>query len=311
MTIDAMILLLPIALFLSMLGSIDLTEPLKPASDFLHARCINWFSEPQTPHNLSASFICGQKVTQTAQRELLQKSGIYHAIVVSGGHFLFLESLLKRTLLPYSLRMLILLAYYLLTGLQAPGLRCLIQMNLGGLCERANLKLNQTSLCFYSGIICLIVSFPLWHSMSFWLSFVVSMALCHAQDLAPSRRFLVRFFLPLACIYLFLIPFNFTIGYTHPLNLILGALLVFPFCALLCVSAFLVSLNHLFHCDFLSSLNSILTEHLMIVLRKWTLIMPAKNHGAPQFFFFWVYAFGLITAFYLITIYYRRETVRE
>lgn len=312
MSLNWMILLVPFVLFLSIYFEVNLTQPFILTAYRLQSECIDWFSNPKAPNDLSGSFICGKKVTNTQHKSLLQKSGLYHAIVVSGGHFLFLEYLLKRLALPTVIRFLILLLYYLTTGLQPPGLRCLAQMGLAAITVRLNLKMSSSSQCFLSGLLCLALCSLLWNSLSFWLSFAVSMSLCFSHNfLTLKDSYRIHVFLPLFFIYLFLIPFNYTAGYLHPLNLILGFLLLYPFCCILLASAIFMLLAQLFNFVLFYSLMTSINDVMFQILQKWTLLIPNKNTGAVYIFSFWIYLLFLIGLLHITTVYFRRETIHE
>ncbi len=315
MSATLMIMILPFVLFLSIQFKIDILKPLEPLSGALHQQCVSWFSVNSetisNSYNLSRAFICGQKITQSTQKHTLQKSGLYHAIVVSGGHFLFLDSVLKRLLWPAWLRFFLLGTYYLMTGLQAPGLRCLMQMSASSLCRRNGKHLSSAALCFYSGLFCLIICSPLWTSLSFWLSFTVSLSLSLSGDLFPRSQAGLNGLLPLSLIYLFLFPFNFLHGYLHPLNLILGMLLLQPFCVILLGSAGLIILGRGLNNDGLYELNFQINRHLFLILEKFTLIIPEKNHGHLSLFYLWFYLFTLLAIVHVFIIYFRRDTIRE
>ncbi len=298
-------------LYLSIHFEIDLPKPLVPLSNSLQKKCSEFLSHPTNPDDLSRSFICGSKVSQAQHKTWLQKSGVYHAIVVSGGHFLFLEAIMKRVSLPAGIRFLILMLYYLITGLQAPGLRCLTQMGVNSGCQKFNLNMSDSTLCFYSGIICLIISFPLWNSLSFWLSFSVSMSLCFSSDFLSRSPRSAQILISLFFIYVFLLPFNFTSGYLHPLNLILGALLLMPFCFVLLFSALLVTSARIFDLNIFFTLSAQLNSWLFTILKKWTLLVPDKNNGEMNLFAFWIYILILIAFLHLVVVYFRRETIHE
>lgn len=306
-----MLVFLPFVLYLSIHFEIDLPRPLTPWADRLQVKCVEIFAHPTNPDDLSSSFICGKKISQKKHKHWLQKSGVYHAIVVSGGHFLFIEAVLKRLALPAGLRFILLFVYYLMTGLQAPGLRCLVQMGLKSSTERFNLKTSPTALCFFSGLICLSISFPLWNSLSFWLSFVVSLSLCFTEGFISLPYRSARWALSLFFIYLFLIPFNYSSGYLHPLNLVLGVLLLHPFCLVLLASAALVVLGRLFESAWVFELSRGITSRLYWVLEHSTVLVPDKNKGHLSLFSFWIYALILIALLYLTTLHFRRETIRE
>lgn len=289
--------------------------PLSPLSGALHLQCLSWFSPNSETisksYDLSRSFICGQKVTEPQQKRVLQKSGLYHAIVVSGGHFIFLQSLLRCVLCPSWLRFILLGVYYLMTGLQAPGLRCLMQMGLTAACINGQRQLSTPVICVYSGLLCLAVSSPLWSSLSFWLSFAVSLSLSFSAEITPKSPPIARVFAPMILIYIFLIPFNFSSGYLHPLNLIFGMLLLQPFCGLLLISAVLIILGRLLDTDRLFDFNFWINKNLFFILEKWTLIIPNKNQHSLSLFYLWFYLFSLLVALHFFIIYFRRETIRE
>lgn len=311
MTGFPMIALLPVVLFLSIMFQMNLTRTLEPTSQVLHQWCNSWFDPKLDPKNLTVSFICGKKVTDSNQKILLQKSGLYHAIVVSGGHFIFLESILKRCGLPHFIRLFILWIYYLMTGLQAPGLRCLVQMGVSLLGNRMNFKMNAITLGFYSGMLCLSINYQLWQSLSFWLSFAVSLALAIAAELQTAKDRVTPFLLPLILIYVFLIPFNFSNGYLHPLNLILGILLVYPFSAILLMQSVLIALGNTLAINGFFKASSLSNEWLFFALKKWTLVIPNKNMGQPDLFGFWVYLIILLIGFHFICLWMRREIIHE
>ncbi len=315
MSATLMIMILPFVLFLSIHFKIDVMKPLEPLSGTLHQQCVSWFSVNSetisSSYDLSRSFICGQKVTRTSQKHTLQKSGLYHAIVVSGGHFIFLESVLKRLFWPAWLRFILLGLYYLMTGLQAPGLRSLMQMIATCLCNRYGKHLSTMALCFYSGLLCLILCSPLWTSLSFWLSFAVSLSLSVSNELLPRSPSSLNTLLPMSLIYLFLFPFNFLHGYAHPLNLILGMLLLQPFCGILLSSAGLIILGRILNSDGLFDLNYQINRYLFLFLEKFTLVIPEKSHGHLSLFYLWLYLLALVALVHVFIIYFRRDTIRE
>jgi ComEC/Rec2-related protein len=310
-----MILLLPFVLFLSIHFEIHAMEPLKPISASLHGLCLSWFTPldaTNRPENgLSRSFICGHKVTEVKQKIVLQKSGLYHTIVVSGGHFLFLESVLKWLAWPRWLRFISLCAYYLMTGLQPPGLRCLMQLGLASVAKSRDWRFSSPALCFYAGLLCLAVSADLWTSLSFWLSLSVSLALCFSKELLPQKARTLQIVFPIVLIYLFLIPFNFSKGYPHPLNLILGMILLYPFCLTLMLSAGLILLGKLFAAPMFFQATDILNKNLFRLLEQWTTIIPSKNQIELSIFYFWIYLLVLTSLFHVFAIQFRRGTVHE
>lgn len=311
MTFGSMILILPVLLLFGLTYEMDLLRPLAPWSQRLRTICIYSFDHPNNPDDLSASFICGKKITQSKHKILLQKSGIYHAIVVSGGHFLFIDTVLKRAAFPTSFRFLLLILYYLISGLQPPGLRSLTHMGLAAITQQLNLKTNNLSLCFFSGLVCLLISFPLWNSLSFWLSFTVSMALCFSRDFIIAGKTQFNLLMSLFFIYVFLLPFNWTSGFLHPLNLVLGALLLYPFCWTVFLSALLIIPAHIFESSVLYFIIDQIHRWLYIILEQCSLIITNKNTKQLQLFPLWVYILLLISVFHLITLYHRRQTIHE
>lgn len=310
-----MIMILPFVLFLSIQTELDILKPFFPLSARFHQQCLDWFSPNSETKSdtldLSRSFICGQKVASVSQKIVLLKSGLYHAIVVSGGHFLFLNMVLKRLLWPHWLRLIALGFYYFITGLQAPGLRYLMHMGLVHFTQKRSHLISDRSLCFYSGLLCLALSSPLWTSLSFWLSFAVSLSLSFSKEVQTRSSTPLKLFLPIILIYIFLFPFNFTSSYLHPLNLLLGMLLLQPFSTMLLVSAVMLLIGRGLNYPWLLELNVWLNQTLFQALEKGTLLMPEKSHQSLSLFYLWLYLFILSAALHVFVVHYRRETIHE
>ncbi|MFN7824341.1 MAG: ComEC/Rec2 family competence protein [Pseudobdellovibrionaceae bacterium] len=154
------------------------TASLKALSHFLHENCVS-FREllPVNSATQSAfgSLVCASDNTEPLFEQFFSHTGLYHLLVVSGSHLIVLVSALElaqeKRWISRSLSMAVVALYCLITDLQAPLLRSLIQWIL----QRFWSPRNSLLL---SGLICL-MAFPSWiQSWSLYLSWLASAALC-------------------------------------------------------------------------------------------------------------------------------------
>lgn len=135
---------------------------------------------------LSSGFLCGTNLTNPQTQGILINSGLIHLIVVSGAHLQLLLSFIE-LLLPkkwqqgffFHLLIIIFLIFYSLsTGFQPPIVRALFLWIFRRFSSIFQLHVNSNKASVISGVLCLLV-FPEWiHSFSFFLSWLVAIALC-------------------------------------------------------------------------------------------------------------------------------------
>jgi len=303
-------LVLLILLYFSYFFHFNMNEYLAQPSKYLNSACNDTISTSSHFSGLFQSFICGKKLDKNLHKETLIKSGIYHLIVVSGGHFLFLESVFNILKLPVLVRSFLLFLYYLTTGLQAPGLRALIHLLMAKLIfKHSHHNTSQLNLVFISGLVCLILNCEYWASLSFWLSFSVSIALTTSQSLFYQEKPINRFFLQNLTIYAFLFPFLLKLSYSHPINIFVGSLLVTPTFLFLVFSGAVLFLLEV------SSLSSLVSDYDQVIqyyfkfLEQMGSFSFDKNHALWDWSLFWVYLLLLFIISHFLKLQIERRSV--
>lgn len=300
-------LLLMFLLFLSHFFSFNLNDYLAQPAKYLNSTCNQTILTTSQFNGLFQSFLCGKKLDKALPKETLIKAGIYHLIVVSGGHFLFLESIFKILKLPFYLRTVLLILYYLTTNLQAPGLRALIHLLASKLKDHLGVKISPLTLLLYTGIVCLILNSSYWQSLSFWLSFNVSLAITACSELLYWEKPIPKFFWLNFLIYLFLLPFLLRLSYSHPLSVFMGNILVFPTIIFFCICGVGILLCHFFSAtNYLANIDNMIGIYFNF-LESLSVFSFNKNHEHWSWLFFWCYLFGLFIILHFLKIYFERR----
>lgn len=142
----------------------------------LQQLCFSWVDSFRL-NNIFAGLICGRSLPPTEKNIFLQL-GIYHWVVASGGHLIFLQSSIEKIgLKNKKIVCLFLFTFAFICGFQPPIARSLLSLLIAQSSQRYSLFLtrNQTTLC--AGLITLTL-FPHWYlSMSFQLSWLTALAL--------------------------------------------------------------------------------------------------------------------------------------
>lgn len=304
---------MPVLLLIFLLSSFkfnfNMNRYLAEPAKYLNSTCNQITLTSSSYSGLFQSFICGKKLDKSLPKETLIKSGVYHLIVVSGGHFLFLESLFHFLKFPFFLRAILLCLYYLITGLQAPGLRALAHLLLSRLVEKYQMKISNFNLVFFSGLICLILNCSFWNSLSFWLSFSVGLALAACQSLFYNESTINRFLMLNLILYLFLFPFLIKLSYSHPFTLFLGNLLIFPTFIFLSINGVIILILEL--CDFPLWIKIMDTGLSLFfkILETLSAFAHEKNNSPWDWFIFWFYLFSVfVCVHFSIVIKERLET---
>lgn len=257
---------------------------------------------------LFQSFLCGNKLEKSLPKDTLIKAGIYHLIVVSGGHFLFLDYILNFLKFPLFLRCLFLFVYYLATGLQAPGFRALTHILFSILISFSSVSISRLNKLLFSGIICLILNNSYWISLSFWLSFSVCLALTTSKTLFFNEKPINKFIIENITIYIFLMPFLTTLSYSHPLTLFIGSILATPSFYFLTLSTLLIFIFKIFH------LNLWIYEYDKIIkfyfdfLDQVGSFSSSKNNLPWSWSWFWTYLFILFIFGHFIKVILERKS---
>lgn len=294
-------------LFLSHFSKFNMNDYLAQPAKYLNSSCNQVILTNSQFNGLFQSFLCGKKLDRSLPKETLVKAGIYHLIVVSGGHFLFLESLFKILKFPFHIRTFILILYYLTTGLQAPGLRALVHLLTSQLKDHLGIKISPLTLLLYSGIVCLILNSNYWQSLSFWLSLNVSLAMTACSELLYWEKPIAKFFWLNILIYFFLLPFLVKLSYSHPLSIFLGNILVLPTVFFFSVCGLGLLLCQSVRLNFISLYIDDGIAQYFKLLETISSFTFDRNHEKWSWLFFWSYLFALFIILHFLKIFFQRR----
>lgn len=228
------------------LSGFDLFMCISDLTNSLHFQCLKL-----TPKSFYAeiysALICGKNLSTTSLTQNLKNLGIYHMIIVSGSHLVFLSVLIEKIFFSPRLERLKLISlplltlYALTTGTQPPVVRALISIVIDKFQKRNKLFWKQNEIIFISLLICLAIFDPWKISYSLLLSYVASVIL----SLTIKENSLVKNI----WIYILILPFLLPLSAPNPLSFLsnmtlapfLGAIL-FP----LSFGAFLIPYFYLF-----------------------------------------------------------------
>ncbi|MBY0313949.1 MAG: ComEC/Rec2 family competence protein [Bdellovibrionales bacterium] len=130
--------------------------------------------------------------------QIFLDTGLYHLLIVSGSHLIFIAGILARlNLKSRRWHWIGLLTYACMCLLSPPISRSFLQLTLSELSARRNLFWTQEQVVFYTGIACLLL-FPDWFfSFSFVLSWTASLTLCFTRRLFVQHCLIFCFMWPL------------------------------------------------------------------------------------------------------------------
>ncbi len=216
----------------------------------LHHLCLSRLPKTSQWLNLYGAIVCGASPPASPEKFWFQSTGLYHLLVVSGSHLIFLSQWLRPFTKRFAGKLIILsfLVFYALVCRGSPPVvRALLYIVLCMLPLRSRFGWSHSQICFLTGA-ALLSFFPSWAvSLSFWLSWLASM-LC-----AWSDHLKIHPFARVTLIQTFLAPAfglsNANLGVSIVGNWLLGPLLgkyLFG-CALLATLISPLS----FFCDFL------------------------------------------------------------
>ncbi|OFZ11884.1 MAG: hypothetical protein A2Z20_03010 [Bdellovibrionales bacterium RBG_16_40_8] len=207
---------------------------------FAHRFCLDLSPSESTYRPLYSAMVCGADPAMSQITAHLRAVGLYHLLVVSGSHLIFIEILLLYIFKPLGkpgewLIFIALIIFTLICNVAAPVMRAMISFMLRKINEESKLFWSGHNLTLASGIVTLLL-FPAWlNSLSFVMSW--SAALYVSLPVKSSlRKHIV--------IFLGLIPIVYSLQPMHPItsliNWLVAPLLGFILLPL-CVVAFAFS----------------------------------------------------------------------
>lgn len=187
-----------------------------------HRQCLGWISYRELMP-LYGGLFCGSSEMDIQTKTLFQQTGLYHLLVVSGAHLVFLEKIVDRLLSGREkTKLAVFLIFSIVCQLNPPILRAFLSQVIRLVSNQKHLFLNEETRILLSGLWCLIL-FPQWIlSTSLLLSWMASLALNY-QMAAWKKHVLIA---------LYLLPWTHTLSASAIFNnLIFGFIfewLLFP-----------------------------------------------------------------------------------
>lgn len=206
--------------------SLNIDQYILLKSQKIQSRCRTTISQNTIHHSeIMAALICGTPLSSTRQSELFKKSGLIHLIVVSGSHLILISNLaaffLKRK---HGFPLLAL--YAVLTGLQPPVFRALIQTAAAFEAEEQVYPIHPLAkeLAALLAVVFLIPNY--FFSLSLCLSSLCSLALLLTRKKNVFVQSTAVFFLLSPCLLLFSNPNFFSIFMNATVGVVLSATLL-------------------------------------------------------------------------------------
>lgn len=197
------------------LSEYDLFISISDLTKSLNQLCLN-FTPKSIYSNIYEALICGKRLSSHELTHNLKNIGIYHVMIVSGSHLVFL-SLIIENLFKFKAfqklkvaSFLILITYSLATGSQAPVMRALISIIIGEIQSRKKLFWSDFDVTFISLLVALALFDPWIKSYSLLLSYAASLAL----NLASKKNFFIKNLY----IYFLILPFLIPLSAPHLLS---------------------------------------------------------------------------------------------
>lgn len=166
---------------------------------------------------LYVAIVCGRELSHSYWKTIFQNTGLYHIIVVSGAHLVFLQTWLKpltRWLTPWASQILLLL--FTITCFNPPIFRAWLQYTLSQVLHKKHLSIVQ--LHWLAGL-CTLAVMPEWsHSLSLQLSWLAALTM----DFPLKKSSTIK---RATLIFILLFPLLLTIGSPHPAHIIANTLL--------------------------------------------------------------------------------------
>jgi len=277
---------------------------LVPMSLKMHNFCVQGIPLSIQHHVFLESLICGSPLPKDEIQEAFRNSHLIHLIIISAGHFIWIEKLLQHLKTAKLFQTGLFLSYGLITLLQPPAIRFLFQQLTTKICSWTSCHLKTHHSILLCSLICLLF-FPHWvNSMSFLLSWGCSLSLQLStfftdQNQNPVRQILSRHFYFL----LFLSPWMIALCNWHPLQIVSQILLAPLILGLL----FPIGILSLF-IHFLQPLFDHLFDFLLIVLKSFQHFQPQEiDPPKPHILFFWIYLLGLHFTLHFLEIHKKRQ----
>jgi competence protein ComEC len=203
-----------------------------PAFSELHSLCIS--ACPLGKHaDLYGAVVCGARIQTASVRSSFADVGLIHLLVVSGSHFIALETLLRLTVLKITaprFRSAVLFStlvlFTLMTLASPPILRALFSYLVRWISAKFQLNWTRFQILTTSGFLCLPFCKSSWALCSLFLSWLAALALdwngarnVDHRDLTLPKKFFASVVMNTK-VYLTLIPPLLLLTVPHPLSIL-------------------------------------------------------------------------------------------
>ena len=139
------------------------------------------WATPQSPYTHQyKQMVCGIKNTDQNISKLFKKMGMFHILIISGAHLIFLNKLLVLLSLnraTVGVRLLLLFLFVFQTQFQITALRAWIFLVFNFFNKKLKLFIKPTELIFLSVLFCLTISPNQYHSFSLILSWLACLGI--------------------------------------------------------------------------------------------------------------------------------------
>lgn len=289
------------------ISSLQLHKSLAPLIQQLNGFCLQ--SIPEDSWKLfDQALLCGSPIPNSNFKSLLIETSIYHIVVVSSAHLIFLkstfETLLPKTL-PQSLRSFFicvgLFVYSLMTSLEAPILRALGVLLLAALSKKLKLHWKPHQILLYSTILAIGINPNLINSISLQLSFLTGLGL--AIELPPTQttqKLVIRSLL----LYLLLFPVLCLFMTPHPIGILINSFIAPLISFLILPLSFLSLLG-----TFLRSIYLSFLEGFFFFLKEMNPHYPSSGLSTPYpYQLMWAYCFCCWSIYAILFVIKKRRT---
>jgi len=190
-------------------SEVDLFVGISNLIKSLNSQCLN-FTPDSLNRDVYSALICGNKLSAHEFSQNLKNLGIYHVIIVSGSHLIFLSILVEKFFSTTRFRKLkfvtlpLLITYALATGAEPPVVRALLGLVIDSYQRKMKLFWNQNEVILISVIISLVLFDPWKKSYSLILSYIASVAL----SLSKNKNLIYKNIKIFAFIMPFLLPLS-------------------------------------------------------------------------------------------------------
>ncbi len=199
------------------ISEFDLFVGISDITNSLQSQCLK-FTPDSFYKEIYAALVCGKKLQSSEFSQNLKNLGIYHVIIVSGSHLIFLSLLVEKFFSSPRLNQFkfitlpILATYALATGAEPPVVRALLSIGIDSYQKNKKLFWNQNEVVFVSVLISLALFDPWKKSYSLLLSYVasVTLSLTGKQNLIAKNIW----------IYFLILPFLLPLSAPNPLSFI-------------------------------------------------------------------------------------------